>query len=240
MNLAQLNNLDYENFLGLASAEEIDTLLGEAAAQPTAAAKAIAVKKIAGNGANVVVNGRKTSRQELEARFNRLPDLTKEGLKSQSLQIADMALYASKAVGGLKSIKMFTDDDRKSVGTCNLSSGKLEKGNITLLTGIILLSGVAGQGETEKDVDFDVLNKLIRNGEFELKANGTFLTPSNRTSCEVFDTEGMTCKKGLYLFDSPKLIETLSTIELNIEWGTAAAASTYLKAVLIGSMITKY
>ena len=94
---------------------------------------------------------------------------------------------------------MFKDDDTKVVGTSNISSGKLEKGNHFLLYGIQLLGGVSESKDDASRVNFDVVPDYIRDGEFEFKANGTILVPN--TSCEVFQTTGKDTFRGLWILD---------------------------------------
>jgi hypothetical protein len=177
------------------------------------------------------------SRAEFEKRIHLLPTEIQKGLANQSLQAVDTVIYVVKSVAGNKVVKMFKDDDNKVVGISNISSGKLEKGNFFLLYGIQLMSGVADAGETAADVNFNLIPDLVRNGEFEFKANGTVLVPN--TSNEAFYTEGKDVFKGLYVLDNPKVIKDQQAIEFNLEWGTNAPANTYLKAILRGTSVIK-
>ena len=177
------------------------------------------------------------SRAEFEKRLHLLPREIQKGLATQSLQAVDSAYYVVKSIAGSKVVKMFKDDDTKVVGTGNISSGKLEKGNFFLLYGIQLISGVADVNETQSQVNFNVIPDYLRNGEFEFKANGTVLLPN--TSNEMFYTESKDIFKGLYLLDNPKIIRDQQAIEFNIEWGSNAPAGTYLKAILRGTSVIK-
>ena len=101
------------------------------------------------------------SRAEFEKRISLLPKEIQQGLASQSLQAVDTAYYVVKTISGSKVIKMFKDDDNKVVGTSNISSGKLEKGNYFLLYGIQLLAGVAGAGEEPSAVKVPFCSKTL-------------------------------------------------------------------------------
>ena len=177
------------------------------------------------------------SRAEFEKRISLLPKEIQQGLASQSLQAVDTAYYVVKTVSGSKVIKMFKDDDNKVVGTSNISSGKLEKGNYFLLYGIQLLGGVGDSGDSAGTVNYDVIPDYVRNGEFEFKANGTVLIPN--TSCEVFQTEGKDIFKGLFVLDNPKIIRDQQSIEFNVEWSANAPSNSYLKAILRGTAVIK-
>ena len=177
------------------------------------------------------------SRAEFEKRISLLPKEIQQGLASQSLQAVDTAYYVVKTVSGSKVIKMFKDDDNKVVGTSNISSGKLEKGNYFLLYGIQLLGGVGDSAESAGTVNYDVIPDYVRNGEFEFKANGTVLIPN--TSCEVFQTEGKDIFKGLFVLDNPKIIRDQQSIEFNVEWSANAPSNSYLKAILRGTAVIK-
>jgi hypothetical protein len=177
------------------------------------------------------------SRAEFEKRISMLPKEIQVGLANQSLQAVDTAYYVVKTISGSKVIKMFKDDDNKVVGSSNISSGKLEKGNYFLLYGLQLLGGVGDNNDSPGSVNYDVVPDYMRNGEFEFKANGTVLVPN--TSCEVFQTTGKDTFKGLWVLDNPKIIRDQQSIELNIEWSANAPQNSYLKAILRGTAVIK-
>jgi hypothetical protein len=177
------------------------------------------------------------SRAEFEKRISMLPKEIQVGLANQSLQAVDTAYYVVKTISGSKVIKMFKDDDNKVVGSSNISSGKLEKGNYFLFYGLQLLGGVGDNNDSPGSVNYDVVPDYMRNGEFEFKANGTVLVPN--TSCEVFQTTGKDTFKGLWVLDNPKIIRDQQSIELNIEWSANAPQNSYLKAILRGTAVIK-
>ena len=179
----------------------------------------------------------KGSRAEFEKRLNLLPGDIQQGLANQTLQAVDTAYYVVRSIAGSKVVKMLKDDDNKVVGTSNISSAKLEKGNHFLLHGIQLLGGTAEANETMGSVNFVMIPDYVRNGNFEFKANGTVLIPN--TSCEVFNTEGKDSFQGLLILDNPKMIRDQQPIELNIEWADNAPANTYLKVILRGTAVIK-
>jgi len=183
-----------------------------------------------------VTSGTSDSRMEFEKRLHLLPKDIQVGLSNKTLQAVDVAYYITKNVAWNKVIKMLKDDDNKVIGVSNISSAKLEKGNVMLLSGIILL----GSNNCGNPVEghFDVLPEYLRNGEFEFKANGTTLIPS--TSCEVFNTTGTTRQKGFYKLDNPKIIFDQQAMELNIEWGQNGVDNQFIKAILVGTAVTKY
>ncbi|HBG69659.1 MAG: hypothetical protein A2W93_12155 [Bacteroidetes bacterium GWF2_43_63] len=235
LNLGQIATSDY-NLLGAISEEE---LLG-AIERASLNERKQFVRKIQAQTKQTVAAGTGTqnSRGEFEKRLHWLPKEIQQGLAGKTLQAVDAAYYTTKSIATSKIVKMLKDDDNKIVGQCNISSAKLEKGNIMLLAGIILLAGISGVDRGAAEVNYDILPDFIRNGEFEFKANGTTLIPS--TSCDVFNTTGMNIRKGLFVMDNPKVILDQQAMELNIEWGANAPANMYMKAILIGTSVTKY
>lgn len=231
------NVLDSEfsnELLGAMPDEELAGLLE--AAPPAQKRRLVKRIKTASQQASAA-NTPNNSRGELQKRMNQLPPAIQNGLRSHHLQAVDSAFYLCKDISGQKSIKMLMDDDNKVVGVGNVSSGKLEKDNVFLLNAIILLSGVAAAGETAGQVNYDVLPAELRNGEFELRANGTTLFAG--ISNEVFQTTGKQCQKGFYQLDNPKLIMDQQTIEFNVQWAVPAKTQTYMKLVLIGTSVSK-
>lgn len=233
-NLGNLASSDF-NLLGAISEDELLGALDRA----TVSERKQFVKRIQ-NIQKQATNGSapNNSRGEFEKRLNMLPAEIQAGLAKKTLQAVDAAYYVVKEISNNRVVKMFKDDDNKVVGLSNISSGKLEKGNIMLLNGIVLIVGTAEAAGDAKSVNFDVLTSVVRNGEFEFKANGTTLIPL--TSCEVFDTYGTTKRRGLFMLDNPKIIYDQQPIELNIEWEANAPANTFLKVILLETSVTKY
>jgi hypothetical protein len=155
------------------------------------------------------------------------------------LQASDGVLYAIKSVQGAKSVKMFRDDDNKVTGLCNISSGKLEKGNFFLMNEIILLSGLASSTTSDgTTATFHVVDSAIRNGELELRVNGSSVLSA--LSTEVFNTTGnRSGHTGLYKLDNPKLIGEQQAIEVNLEWANPAPERMWIKVLLKGTIIMK-
>ena len=231
--LGEITQSEY-NLLGAVSEEE---LLGALERAPLADRKKF-IKRLQSQQKNLAVSTANNSRGEFEKRLHWLPAEIQSGIAKKALQAVDAAFYLTKNASGSKIAKMLRDDDNKVVGQCNISSAKLEKGNIMLLHSIILLAGIAENGLTINDVNFDIIPAIIRNGEFEFRANGTTIIPS--LSCEVFNTTGMNVRKGCFTLDNPKMIFDQQAMEMNIEWGSNAPQNFYLKAVLIGTSVTKY
>lgn len=227
--LGQITNSEFD----LMGAMTDDELLGALERAPQAERKAflrrVKQPKPAGSG-------RSDSRSEFERRLHLLPKEIQQGLANKTLQAVDVAYYVAKSVANNKVVKMLKDDDNKVVGISNISSAKLEKGNVMLLSGIVLLAGATSAKAEE--VKFTLLPEYIRNGEFEFKANGTTLIPS--TSCEVFNTAGTTRQEGYYKLDNPKIIYDQQAMELNLEWGVNAIENQHIKAILVGTAVTKY
>jgi hypothetical protein len=232
MNLGELSQGEF-SLLGAVSDEEF--MMALEGATPMAKAKFVkTVKNFAKQKSQMPSRG---SRGELEKRIHLLPKDIQEGLAKQTLQAVDAAYYVVKDISGSKVQKIFKDDDNKVVAMSNISSGKLEKGNLFMLHGLTLLAGTAAEGESVGDVNFTVLPDYLRNGEFEFIANGTTLIQN--ASNELFNTTGQTVPVGHYVLDNPKIILDQQTIEFNIEWGANAPARTYIKAIMRGTIIIK-
>ncbi len=180
-----------------------------------------------------------TSRDEFQRRFSQLPKETKKGLLNKQKQLVDTALYVVKDVSNSKVVKMFQDDDNKVVGKSNVSGGKLEKGNFFTLKAIQILVGYGSVGEGWKTASFNTIPSYIRNGEFELVANGSVLIP--RMSMEVFNTQNnYDVKMGYYELENPKMIETQQPLDKEIEWAQNMQTGSFIKAVLYGTSVAKH
>jgi hypothetical protein len=232
MTLGEITQSEFQ-LLGAVSDEELLMAL-EGATPQAKKTFSKAIRTFAKNRNQAPSRG---SRGELEKRLHMLPKEIQEGLARQTLQAVDAAYYVVKDISGSKVQKMLKDDDNKVVGMSNISSAKLEKGNMFLLNGLTLLAGTAGDGETAMDVNFTVIPDYLRNGEFEFIANGATLIQN--ASNELFNTTGQVIPVGHYNLDNPKLIKDQQTIEFNLEWGSNAPASTFVKAILRGTVIIK-
>jgi len=232
MTLGEITQSEFQ-LLGAVSDEELLMAL-EGATPQAKKTFSKAIRTFAKNRNQTASRG---SRGELEKRLHMLPKEIQEGLARQTLQAVDAAYYVVKGISGSKVQKLLKDDDNKVVGMSNISSAKLEKGNMFLLNGLTLLAGTAADGETAMDVNFTVIPDYLRNGEFEFIANGATLIQN--ASNELFNTSGQVIPVGHYRLDNPKLIKDQQTIEFNLEWGSNAPTGTYVKAILRGTVIIK-
>ena len=234
MDLNQILGTEYDGVMGAAD----EAAMVDAVEQGGRPAITKVVRHSKRMSKQVASNG-KGSRAEMEKRLQLLPKDIQGALASQSMQFVDTFFYTAKDISTSKVVKMLRDDDNKVVGECNISSAKLEKGNYFLLHELQLLYGVADAGETKPfKVNFNVLPDFLRNGEFEMKAQGTVIIPA--TSMEMFFTDGCTrMVKGVYKLDNPKIIRDQQTIELNLEWGALAPERAWVKAILRGTSIVK-
>ena len=239
MDLGNILESDFDDAI-LAGLSE-DEIAGLLEAAPKKAKKALARKvKTTASRQNLMASSQPAnSRGELTRRFNLLPQYIQDGLTRRTLQASDGVLYAIKSVGNAKSVKMFRDDDNKVTGSCNISSGKLEKGNFFLMNEIVLLSGnTPTENEAGTTATFHVIDTAIRNGELELRVNGSAVLSA--LSTEVFNTTGNRSRHvGSYRLDNPKLINDQQAIEVNLEWANPAPARTWVKVLLKGTIIMK-
>ena len=185
----------------------------------------------------------KGSRAEMEKHFAELPAHVKTQLAQGDLRLADTIVFSIKPTSS-KTIKMFESSDTKAVGLRSLSEGRLQKSQVLLVSGIILLAGVAG-GDT---TDFAMITNFAKiesipalaNGEFSLKANKKIIVPEG-TSNRVFCTDNYNgVPFGYYKLANPRLIHDDVAIEMVIELGslTGIAANTHLFVGLHGTMTT--
>ncbi len=183
----------------------------------------------------------KGSRAEMEKFFGELPKHIKEGLLNGKLKLADGLIYTIKPVGGAKTIKLFESQDVKEVGLRNISNARLPKNTALLVSGIILLQGVASSlsADGQKSTVFDTIDSLgaLASGEFKLKANKKQIVES--LSNYVFRTDGFSSvTKGYYKLANPRLIHDDVEIEWEIELGTVNGiqANTVLYGALHGTL----
>ena len=187
--------------------------------------------------------GSKGSRAEMEKHFKELPAHIKAQLAAGNLRLADTIIYSIKPVANSKTIKMFETQDDKQIGVRNISNAKLAKNQVLLVSGIILLAGVAADATPDASMatGFAKLEDFpaLANGESDLKANKKVIFPE--TSNNVFKTLGLnTVPVGYYKLANPRLIEDDVLIEYTINLGTTTgiAANTYLFVGLHGTVTT--
>lgn len=180
------------------------------------------------------------SRAEFEKFFPELPQHIKEQLLNGKLRLADHTVYAIKAVGGAKTIKMFEPQDVREVGLRNISNAKLPKNMALLVSGIIMLQANAA-GVTIDDLKVANLGNIktvpaIANGEFKLKANKKQLV-SDISNRNFVTAETQLYPEGFYKLSNPRLIHDDLEIEFEIELGTVTGipANTVIYVGLFGT-----
>ena len=182
------------------------------------------------------------SRAEMEKHFNELPAHIRDGLRKGELRLADTIIYSIKPVSS-KTIKLFETQDDKEIGIRNISNAKLPKNQALLVSGVILLGGVAADNTKDKmmSTKYDALEDFgaIVNGEFSLKANKKQIVPE--TSNNVFKTVNYNqVPIGYYKLANPRLIHDDILVEMTVELGTmdSIANNTHIWAGLHGTITT--
>jgi hypothetical protein len=230
--LGMLANSEYDNAAELYGLGEMDNELMGYLNSLDAVSKFKAIKKLTAKPASS-----RGSRAEMERFMGELPANIKQGLKDGKLRLADTVIYSIKPINGSKTIKMFETQDVKEVGLRNISNGRLPKNTALLVSGIILMQGVAASltPDDEKATVFDFIDGIgpLATGEFTLKANKKQIVDS--TSNYVFRTKDFSSvTKGYYKLANPRLIHDDVDIEWEIEIGTTTGIDP--KMVLFGGL----
>jgi hypothetical protein len=183
----------------------------------------------------------KGSRAEFEKFMGELPTHIKDGLMQGKLRLADHIIYSIKPVNGSKTVKMFESQDVKEVGLRNISSGKLPKNMVMMLSGIYLLQGIAATTGSDdvKSTTYDSIDgkAALATGEFTLRANKKQIL--SETANIVFKTAGFDLvPKGYYKLHNPRLIMDDVDVEFDIDLGTITGldAKAYLFVGLHGTV----
>jgi hypothetical protein len=183
------------------------------------------------------------SRGEMEKHFRELPAHIRAQLAKGDLRLADTIIYSIKPVNASKTIKMFETQDEKQTGLRNISNGRLQKNQAFLVSGIVLLAGVAVDNSVDgsMSINFGKLEDYpaLANGESDLKANKKVIFPE--TGNNVFKTSGFTTVPvGYYKLHNPRLIEDDVLIEYTINLGTTTGIlpNTYFFVGLHGTITT--
>lgn len=235
-NVEEYNNAGALLGLGGLDGGETDELLGALRRMDPIRRQKI-INKLTNPGTNS-----RGSRAEMEKFFGELPDHIKAGLSKGELRLADTVIYSIKPVSS-KTIKLFETQDDKEIGIRNVSNGKLQKNQVLLVSGVILLVGVSADASKDAIMAANYgpveTYPAIANGEFSLKANKKQLVPE--TSNSVFKTNNLhLVRSGYYKLDNPRLIVDDVLIELTIELGTQTgiAANTQVFVGLHGTVTT--
>ncbi|HXU28767.1 MAG TPA: hypothetical protein VN698_16175 [Bacteroidia bacterium] len=231
---------EYNNplaLLGLGDAEMSNDFLGALRKLPIT--RQVAVM----NQVTAPVMPSKGSRGEMEKHFRHLPAHIKAQLANGSLRLADTLIYSIKPINASKTIKMFETQDERQVGLRNISNGRLQKNQALLVSGVVLLAGVAGDATPDgaMALNFGKLEDFpaLANGESDLKANKKVIFPE--TSNNVFKTNGFNAVPlGYYKLHNPRLIEDDVLIEFTVNLGsvTGLLPNTYLFLGLHGTITT--
>jgi len=220
--------------------QEMDGIIAEinglGAASPVrrAAVKKI-TRKVNSKGGGMVATNNLSAKAEIESRLYLMPQEIVEGLKAQTLQISDAELYCNKSIDVAAYAELWANSDVALAGVTNINNRKLEPSQYFLMTGISLMSGT---GADAKAVDYGLIAAIIKNGDFQLTIGQKIVVP--KTSCYIFDTDGVTnTKVGYYKLENPKLIPPQTEIKPEIWCGGANAATTCIRIVLHGVIVTK-
>src|SRR6218665_314863 len=199
--------------------------------------RARTINKIANTG-----GGSRGSRAEMEKHFGELPPHIKTALGKGELRLADTIIYSYKRVAS-RTTKMWETQDTKTIGLNSLSGAKLPKNQALLVSGIILLVGVAA-GTSPDDVmtaSYSGIENFpaLSSGEFNLKANKKVILPESSNA--LFRTaNNHSLPLGYYKLANPRLIHDDVLIEATIELGsvTGLNPNTHVYVGLHGTITT--
>lgn len=182
------------------------------------------------------------SRGEMEKHFGELPAHIKSGLAKGELRLADSMIYSIKPVSS-KTIKLFETQDDKETGLRNVSNAKLPKNQAMIVSGIVILVGIAESDVKDKIIatKFGKIEDFpaIANGEFSLKCNKKQIVPE--TPNYIFKTDQLhKVPVGYYKLANPRLIHDDMLIEMVIELGSMEGIPdhSYIYAGLHGTITT--
>lgn len=179
----------------------------------------------------------KGARAEMLARVDQLPDDIKKALLNKRLHIADKTFYSIKTLtAGNKTLKVFENQDTKTVGQRNIANAKLEKDMWFLLSAIVVL--LDPTGAPSQYTAASALTRDFLDGEYTLKVGKKTLLDSE--SLQVFGSTQDNQPQGYYKLTNPKFIEPQLEIEMTIELATAFAANTDVKVLFIGAATLPY
>lgn len=186
----------------------------------------------------------KTSREHFieQAKASKNPEINKIAtavLEGRS-RMADFALYSIVDGSGKTMIRLFESQDKEEIGIKNIAAARLEKGEVFMASGIILLA------KTSIEVEYDAvaMSKLkfgsideipgLSNGEWEFEVNNSIIVP--KSSMHMFVTTGYNVPVGMYPMVNPKILEDNVPLSLTIETKIALPAKTAVKAILYGTV----
>jgi hypothetical protein len=183
------------------------------------------------------------SRLEMEKHFPKVPEHVRTQLAKGELQLADTIIYSIKPISS-KTIKMFETQDDKEVGIRNISNAKLPKNQVMLVSGIVLLFGVAENESKDRIMAtaFGAIDPIgaISNGEFSLKANKKVIVPDGTSNHKFRTNNYQNVPVGYFKLDNPRVIQDDVLIELTVELGTTTGipANAHLFVGLHGTITT--
>lgn len=162
----------------------------------------------------------------------------KADLLAGKKRITDHVAYSVRSFSEKTQERVFKDDDKKIVGITNLSSAKMEKNQVMVVTGIQVLSAVGiGDANEEKSLDYDVIADEIANGEFTFKVNGAeMIQKSSLVPFKTTDT--LSQIKGFVELENPIVILSQVPVDLQIETAAACAENTFIRTSLYGSIVS--
>lgn len=188
------------------------------------------------------------SRREIIHQFQTLNPNIRAELRNAKLRLGDYMVYSVKPVGASKTIKMFESQDQKEIGLRNVSNAKLPKNQALMVSGIMVLAGVApaavaGSPTTDeiKATPFGTIDHAnyagIINGEVSFTANKRTILPE--TSCRIFASDNNSnVPVGFYKLDNPRVWNDNEEAEFVFELATTTniPTDTYLYVALYGTI----
>lgn len=179
--------------------------------------------------------GASSYRRHFLERIDKLPRNLQQQLIRGKAQISDAPYYATAEIKGTRAelIKLSVSEE---TGITNIDNGKLNKDRYLSLSGIRLLF----DKDSINGSFTDPFPAELLNGEWELELNGQTVFPKQpiRKFFDGFYGYNTTKPFGLYLVDSPKVVEPQTPIEFNVD--VPSELKGYLKVFLEGISVYSF
>lgn len=186
--------------------------------------------------ANLLMTERTSPRAWFEETRHLLPQELQNRLARGEMQVSDTAVYALKDAGTMNRIELFKPADAQEEGITNLNKAQLEKDEMFLCCGLILLHGTkANAADPVHTAEWsDVYPAAMRQARIALSVGETPIFHDYALPVELFNTDRTDLRLFYYPLSVPKWIKDQKVIKPELILPAALPALSVIKFAMVG------
>lgn len=184
---------------------------------------------------NLLMNERTSPRAWFEETKHLLPPDLLARINNKEMQVSDTMIYSIKDASGQSHLELMKSGDAQAEGITNINKAQLEKDEMFLLCGVVVLYGTRAAGAAVETTEFGTAYPAaLRQGRIKITVGEVPIVHDYAMPLELVNLDRTDLRKFYFPLAVPKWIKDQKVIKPELYTPTALPADTAIKLCFIG------